>query len=45
MRPIAKILTVAAFITTVLAPTLAEAYPHRACHFDHHHHRICHWVK
>ncbi|WP_231944060.1 HHHH-motif protein [Burkholderia stabilis] len=29
----------------VLAPAIAEAHPHRVCHFDHHHHKMCRWVR
>lgn len=42
--------TVVAFAgLATLAPTIASAAPrhraHKVCHFDHHHHRICHWVR
>lgn len=23
----------------------AFARPHKVCHLDHHHHRVCHWVR
>ncbi|MGZ2747244.1 HHHH-motif protein [Burkholderia stagnalis] len=33
-------------VLVVLAPSMADAHPHRVCHLDHHHnHRVCHWVK
>ncbi|WP_231752032.1 MULTISPECIES: HHHH-motif protein [Burkholderia] len=35
---------VAAVALAALVPS-AEAHPHRACRFDHHHHRVCHWVR
>lgn len=35
---------VAAVALTAFA-TQAEAHPHRVCHFDHHHHRVCRWVR
>lgn len=31
-------------VTLALLVTNAEARPHKVCHFDHHHHRSCHWV-
>ncbi|WP_196485559.1 HHHH-motif protein [Burkholderia cepacia] len=45
MKRIAKILTAAAAACAVLAPALAEAHSHRVCHVDHHHHRVCRWVR
>ncbi|MBR7962238.1 hypothetical protein KDW55_18090 [Burkholderia sp. AU19243] len=45
MTRIAKILTAAAVAGAVLMPALAEAHSHRVCHFDHHHHRTCRWVR
>ncbi|WP_245982733.1 HHHH-motif protein [Trinickia fusca] len=45
MTRVAKILTVTAVALAVLAPAMAEARPHKACHVDHHHHRVCHWVR
>jgi hypothetical protein len=45
MNRIAKILTATALACAVLVPALAEAHSHRVCHFDHHHHRVCRWVR
>jgi hypothetical protein len=45
MIRIAKILAATAVALAVLMPTIASANPHRVCHFDRHHHRVCHWVK
>ncbi|MEN2468602.1 MULTISPECIES: HHHH-motif protein [Burkholderia] len=45
MTRIAKILTATAVACVVLVPTLAEAHSHRVCHYDHHHHRVCRWVR
>ncbi|WP_236873173.1 HHHH-motif protein [Burkholderia sp. MSMB0856] len=38
MKTLLKSLTAA-----VLVPAIAEAHPHRVCHFDHH--RMCRWVR
>lgn len=45
MNRIARILTATAVALAVLAPALAEAHPHRVCHWDRHHHRVCRWVR
>lgn len=45
MKSFARILTAAVLAPAVLAPTLAEAHSHRVCHVDHHHQRVCHWVR
>ncbi|WP_411829049.1 HHHH-motif protein [Paraburkholderia kururiensis] len=45
MKSFARILTAAVLAPAVLAPTLAEARSHRVCHVDHHHQRVCHWVR
>ncbi|WP_196482289.1 HHHH-motif protein [Burkholderia cepacia] len=45
MKRIAKILTATALACAVLVPALAEAHSHRVCHVDHHHHRVCRWVR
>ncbi|WP_179404402.1 HHHH-motif protein [Burkholderia guangdongensis] len=45
MKTLLKTISVAAVALAVLAPTLAEAHMHRVCHFDHHHHRVCRWVR
>jgi hypothetical protein len=45
MIRIARMLAATVVALVVLTPALAEAHPHRVCHFDHHHHRSCHWVK
>ena len=41
MKTLLKTLTAAA----VLVPAIAEAHPHRVCHFEHHHHKMCRWVR
>ncbi|WP_010094402.1 HHHH-motif protein [Burkholderia ubonensis] len=45
MNRIAKILAATIVACAVLAPAIAEAHPHRVCHFDHHHHRACRWAR
>ncbi|MGU7779972.1 HHHH-motif protein [Burkholderia sp. PU8-34] len=45
MKTLLKTLTVTAVAIAVLAPAIAEARPHKECHFDHHHHRMCRWVR
>jgi hypothetical protein len=45
MKYVAKMLTVTAVAFAILAPALAEAHSHKECHYDHHHHRVCRWVK
>ncbi|WP_323120233.1 HHHH-motif protein [Burkholderia alba] len=36
--------TLVAAVSFALLVPVAEAHPHKVCHFDHHHHRTCHWV-
>ncbi|MEN2469707.1 MULTISPECIES: HHHH-motif protein [Burkholderia] len=45
MKTLLKTLTVAALAAAVLVPAIAEAHQHRECHFDHHHHKVCRWVR
>ncbi|MGU7774221.1 HHHH-motif protein [Burkholderia sp. MR1-5-21] len=45
MSRIAKILTATVVACAVLAPAIAEAHSHKVCHVDHHHHRVCRWVR
>lgn len=45
MYRIAKILMATAAALAIVTPAIADAHPHRVCHFDDHHHRSCHWVK
>ncbi|NLA19740.1 hypothetical protein GPU89_26440 [Burkholderia cepacia] len=45
MKTLLKSLAVTALAAAVLVPAIAEAHPHRVCHFDHHHHRMCRWVR
>ncbi|WP_438879295.1 HHHH-motif protein, partial [Bacillus cereus group sp. BC66] len=45
MKTLLKTLTVAALAAAVLVPVIAEAHPHRVCHFEHHHHKVCRWVR
>ncbi|WP_186308742.1 HHHH-motif protein [Paraburkholderia sp. BCC1885] len=45
MKIVAKILAATAVAFVVLAPALAEAHSHKVCHYDHHHHRVCRWVR
>ena len=44
MKTLLKTLTVAA-LAAVLVPAIAEAHPRRVCHFEHHHHKVCRWVR
>ncbi len=46
MKTLLKTLTAAAVAAAVLVPAIAEAHPHRVCHFEHHHHhKVCRWVR
>jgi len=45
MKTLLKTLTVTALAAAVLVPAIAEAHPHRVCHFEHHHHKVCRWVR
>ena len=45
MKTLLKTLTAAAVAAAVLVPAIAEAHPHRLCHFEHHHHKVCRWVR
>ena len=36
---------VAATALSALMPGAAQARPHKVCHFDHHGHRACEWVR
>ncbi|WP_196319544.1 HHHH-motif protein [Burkholderia cepacia] len=45
MKTLLKTLTIAALAAAVLVPAIAEAHQHRECHFDHHHHKVCRWVR
>jgi hypothetical protein len=46
----AKVLLLVSLVTAAtfaaFAPAAVQAYPHRACYWDHHHgHRVCHRVR
>lgn len=33
-------------VLAAMAPEVAQANPHRVCHWNHFHtHRVCHWVR
>lgn len=38
-------LSLIAMIGFVSLTSVAQARPHLVCHYDHHHHKLCHHVK
>jgi len=45
MKALKTVAMLSAFAVVLTAPLSAFARPHKVCHFDHHHHRVCHWVR
>jgi hypothetical protein len=44
MKALKTVAMISAF-AAVLATPLSAFAAHKVCHFDHHHHRVCHWVR